>query len=108
MIPAAYFDRPDTPSKHSPVGKLMRKIHARFPHADLETIREESREALYGVGGENRVSIAFNRLLRSQKLDKAPRRARGKPDYAGARHGFRVIDFNCEPKERLRTMPRTS
>jgi len=76
MIPAAYFDRPDTPSENSPVAKLMRKIQAAFPYLNLETIREESRSSLYGVGGENRVSIAFNRFLRSQKLDKAPRRAR--------------------------------
>jgi len=58
------------------VGKLMRKIHAEFPHLDLETIREASRASLYGVGGENRISIAFNRLLQSQKLDNAPRRVR--------------------------------
>ena len=79
MIPADYFDRVDTPAKNSPVGKLIRKTHAGFPHLDLETVREESRAALYGVGGENRISITFNHVLRSQKLDKAPRRAPGKP-----------------------------
>jgi hypothetical protein len=75
MIPAAYFDRPDAPAKNSPVGKLMRKIHAAFPHLDLETIREEARTSLYGVGGKNRIAIAFNRLLRTRKVDNAPRRA---------------------------------
>jgi len=79
MIPADYFDRLDTSAKNSPVGKLMRKIQAAFPHLDLETMREESRASLHGVGGENRVSIAFNRFLRSQKLDNAPRRTRGNP-----------------------------
>jgi hypothetical protein len=74
--PTDYFDRPDTPAKNSPVGRLTRKIHAGFPHMDLETIREEARASLYGVGGENRVSIAFNRFLRSRKLDNAPRTAR--------------------------------
>jgi len=49
MIPGDYFDHLDTPAKNSPLGKLMRKIHAEFPHLDLETIREESRAALYGV-----------------------------------------------------------
>jgi hypothetical protein len=74
-IPADYFDRLDTPAKDSPVGKLMRKIRSAFPHLDLETIRLESRASLYGVGSENRVSIAFNRFQRSRKVDNAPRRA---------------------------------
>jgi hypothetical protein len=81
-IPADYFDRFDAPAKNSPVGKLMRAIHAAFPHLDLEAVRGESRVSLYGVGGENRISIAFNRVLRSKKLDKAPRRARAKPPGA--------------------------
>jgi len=85
MIPAGYFDRPDTPSKNSPVGKLMRKINAAFPSLDLETVRYESKTSLYGVGGENRSSIAFNRILRGKKLDKAPRRALAKP-MLGARN----------------------
>jgi hypothetical protein len=43
VIPADYFDRLDTLSKSSPVGKLKRKIQARFRNLDLEMIREESR-----------------------------------------------------------------
>jgi hypothetical protein len=42
MIAGGYFDRLDTPAKDSPVGKLMRKIHAGFPDLDVETIRQES------------------------------------------------------------------
>jgi len=64
MIPTEYFDRPDMPAKNSPVGKLMRKIHARFPHPDLETIRAEAREALLGVGGAKRVQVAYQRWVR--------------------------------------------
>jgi DNA invertase Pin-like site-specific DNA recombinase len=78
MIPADYFDRLDTPAENSPVGRLMRKMRAAFPNLDLETIREESRAALYGVGGKNRVAIAFNRFLRNRKVDKAPRKARAR------------------------------
>jgi hypothetical protein len=76
MIPADYFDHPDTPTKNSPVGKLMRKIHAGFPHLELETIRKGSRASLHGVGGKNRIATAFSRALRSRKVDKAPRRVR--------------------------------
>ena len=86
MIPADYFDRPDTPASSSPVGKLMRKIHAAFPSLGLEAIREESCASLYGVGGENRISIAFNRALQGRKLDNAPRTARAKPMVLGARN----------------------
>jgi DNA invertase Pin-like site-specific DNA recombinase len=71
MIPADYFDRLDTPAENSPVGRLMRKMRAAFPNLDLETIREESRAALYGVGGKNR-------FLRNRKVDKAPRKARAR------------------------------
>ena len=86
MIPAGYFDRPDTPAKNSPVGKLMRKLRAAFPHLDLETVRYESKTSLYGAGGENRISIAFNRALQGRKLDNAPRTARAKPMVLGARN----------------------
>jgi len=76
MIPAGYFDRLDTPTKNSPVGKLMQKIHSRFPHLDLETIRAEAREALLGIGGSTRVQDAYKRWLNTRSGASTTRKAR--------------------------------
>jgi len=77
VIPSAYFERSDTPAENSPVGKLMQKIHAAFPDMDLQVIRAEAPESLCGVGGVNRIQVAFNLFLRARKLDKARRTTRG-------------------------------
>lgn len=71
-----YFNRRETPAKNSPVGKLMRKIHSRFPHIDLETVRIEARDALLGVAGANRVRVAFHRWLKRGASDKKVGKAR--------------------------------
>ncbi|HXW63067.1 MAG TPA: hypothetical protein VEJ45_10740 [Candidatus Acidoferrales bacterium] len=113
MIPADYFDRPDTPAKNSPVGKLMQKIHSRFPHLDLETIRIEAREALLGIGGATRIQDAYKRWLITRSGASMTRKARlalaGRAntprgaDSSPKDHSFRDCVFNernieCEPR----------
>jgi hypothetical protein len=76
MIPTSYFDHFDAPAKNSPVGKLMRKIHAELPHLDLETVRAEAREALLGVGGATRVQDAYKRWLIARSRASMTRKTR--------------------------------
>jgi hypothetical protein len=76
MIPADYFDRPDVPAKNSPVGKLLRKMHAEFPELELETSRIEAREALLGMGGATRIQKAYQRWLKGRSIASATTQAR--------------------------------
>jgi hypothetical protein len=76
MIHADYFDRPETPTGDSPIGKLMQKIHSDFPHLDLETIRAEARKALLGIGGSTRVQDAYKRCLNTCSGASITRKAR--------------------------------
>jgi hypothetical protein len=48
VIPANYFDRPDTPAKNSPVGTLMQKIDTECPDRILKPF-EPKRARHYSV-----------------------------------------------------------
>lgn len=46
-----YFERSDTPSKDSPVGKLMQRILEIKPLASVEAVREQARAMLARAAG---------------------------------------------------------
>lgn len=76
MIPSDYFNRPYAPAKNSPVGKLIRKMHAEFPHLELATSRIEAGETLRGIGGAARIRDAYKRWLQARSSVRNTRKAR--------------------------------
>lgn len=67
-----YFARSDTPSKNSPVGKLMLRILAEFPEMDREEARNRASKALLGMGSVRRQILAYNRFLHALGAGKGP------------------------------------
>lgn len=65
-----YFKLPDSPSKGSPVGKLMTRILAEFPWMTRQECRMRCRDALLGVGGPTRLNLAYRRLIHAINAKK--------------------------------------
>jgi hypothetical protein len=66
-----WFERTDSPSKGSLVGKLMAKVLENHSlTCDFETLRIECREILLGIGGAQRIQKAYNRWKIAQNAKK--------------------------------------
>lgn len=50
MIPRDYFQRPDTPSLNSPVGRIMRDLAYLYPHIPAEELRELANTRIHSGG----------------------------------------------------------
>lgn len=70
-----YFEQPDTPSLHSPVGVLMVRVIEKNPSISLELAREEAHRLLGKAAG--RRVYSFPRVLSAaeQEAEKARLRA---------------------------------
>ena len=50
MIPVGYFDRADTPSLDSPIGRIMRQLDALAPEMPAEELRAVANERIHSNG----------------------------------------------------------
>jgi hypothetical protein len=54
MIPAGYFDCPDTPSRNSPTGRIMRGLDVIYPDKPAGESRAVAKNRIH-IGGPGKV-----------------------------------------------------